>query len=317
MKLLLPVLALVLSCRPAAAGDVAGTASGVFLTLPADPASASLGGIVSAGEATPYGVLSNPALLAGVKERDARFSHSFWLDGISYNSLAAAGPYAGGTAAVGLRYLRYGAIDALDNTGADAGSYSPRDLALSAGWGTGYLGWTAGAALKYVSCRVDSSADTFSADAGVGYAAGRFSGGLTAENIGGRLKFGREAYALPLQFRLGGAYRTPSGTLLLAEGVAPGSGPGWAAAGADYPLALPGVALRLRAGLTTRYIDAGGFNGLTAGLGVLLGSFRFDYALTEAGELGASHQFGFGLRWGGPAAGDEDDGPGMGLLLPI
>lgn len=318
MKLFLTLAAAVLlqAGRPALAADGAGTASGMFLTLPHDPVSAALGGISSVGRPSPLSVLGNPAGLAGVASRSAEFSHSFWLDGISYNTLAAAGPYRGGNAAFGLRYLRYGEIDALDNAGGDAGTYSPRDMALSAGWGTSDGDWSAGTSVKYVSSRIDAAADAFAVDGGLGYSAGRVKGGVSLENLGGKLKFGREAYPLPLLFKAGGSYRLDPGALLLLEGVVPRSGPGWLAAGAEYPVAIQGMKLALRGGYSGRYLRTGGLNGLTLGLGVSFGEFSFNYALTEAGELGAAHQFGLGFRWGGAGDDSDPEKPGMMMFIP-
>lgn len=304
------------ACPPASAGEGAGTSSAMFLTLPHDPAIAALGGVSSVGRASALSLLGNPAGLADAPARSAQFSHAFWLDGISYNTLAAAGPYYGGVAAFGLRYLRYGEIDALDNAGADAGTYSPRDAAVSVGWGARAGRWTAGGAVKYVSSRIDASADAFAVDSGLGYSAGDYSGGISLENLGGKLKFGREEYPLPLQFKAGASRRLPCGALLLLEGVLPRSGPGWLAAGGEYPLRLRGIGLALRGGYSGRYGRTGGLNGLTLGLGLTSGDLTFDYALTEAGELGAAHQFGLGLRWGGGSAGEESERPGMMLAIP-
>lgn len=310
------LLCLLLGAGPVFAADGAGTSSAVFLTLPADPVSAALGGISVPGRASPLAVLSDPAALSGVTQRSAEFSHAFWLEDISYNTLAAAAPYRGGTAAFGLRYLRYGAVEALDNTGAAAGSFSPRDASFSAGWGTRDGDWSAGAAVKYVNSRIAASADAFSADGALGYSSGRFSAGAALQNLGGELKFGRESYPLPMLLRVGGSYLTVPGLRALLEGVVPRSGPGWLAAGAEYPVSLKGTSVALRCGYSSRYIDTGGFNGLTAGLGLASGDLTFDYAFTAAGELGTAHQFGIGLRWGGGDGGDDAEKPGMLLSIP-
>lgn len=302
--------------QPASAGEGEGASSAMFLTLPHDPVGAALGGVSSVGRSSPLSVLGNPAGLADSPGRSAEFSHSFWLDGISYNTLAAAAPYGGGVAAFGLRYLRYGEIDALDNAGAPAGNYSPRDASFSAGWGARDGAWTAGAAVKYVSSRIDASADAFAADGGLGYSSGDYAGGISLENLGGKLKFGREEYPLPLQFKAGASRRLPCGALLLLEGVLPRSGAGWLSAGGEYPLRVKGMSLALRGGYSGRYGRTGGLNGLTLGLGISSGSLSFDYALTEAGELGAAHQFGLGLRWGGASSEEEAERPGMMLAIP-
>jgi len=307
-----------LSAVGAFAGEGAGTSSGVFLTLPADAVTAALGGAAAAAQPAPSAVLGNPAGLAGVESIGVEFSHALWLEGISYNTLAAAVPAAGGTAALGLRYLSYGGIDALDNTGAAAGSVSPRDMAVSVAW-AGELGggWAAGAGGKYVDSRIAASASTFALDAGVRYAAGRLAAGVSVENLGGELKFGREAYPLPRVLKLGGAYSAPSGLRLLADGNISGAGSGWVSAGAEYPYVLNSAQLVLRGGYNTRYMAAGGLNGLSAGVGVKVRDFEFNYAFTAVGDLGVAHQFGIGLRWGGTAAGEKAEGSAMFMFAPL
>jgi hypothetical protein len=318
LRRLLLAAAAWLSAAGAFAGEGAGTASGVFLTLPADAVTAALGGAAAAAQPSPAAVFGNPAGLGGVESVGVEFSHALWLEGISYNTLAAAVPAVGGTAALGLRYLSYGGIDALDNTGATAGSMSPRDMAASAAW-AGELGggWAAGAGGKYVDSRIAASASTFALDAGLRYSAGRLAAGVSVENLGGELKFGRESYPLPLLFRLGGSYEAPSGLRLLLDGDIPGAGPGWVSSGLEYPYVIHGARLALRGGYSTRYIAAGGLNGLSAGVGVKVRDFEFNYAFTAVGDLGVAHQFGIGLRWGGAAAGEKAEGPTMFMFAPI
>lgn len=299
---------LILLFFPAAAlwAEGPGTSSAVFLTVPADPAAAALGGIEAVSKPSSLSVLYNPATLSGVTTPAAAFSHSIWLGDTSYNALAAARPYRGGTAAIGLRYLRYGAIASLDNAGNEEGSYSPHEEALSAGWGTKTGHWSAGMALKYINSKISSSADALAIDAAIGYASGDLSAGLTAGNIGERLRFIKESYPLPTHFRLAGAYRTAPDLTILAEGAILNSGRGWVAAGAEYPFRINGVSLALRCGYSGRYVNTGGFNGLTAGFGLSITDFTFDYALTEAGELGNSHQFAASLRWGKDSEGNKE-----------
>lgn len=295
-----------------------GTSSGVFLTLPADPVTASLGGLGGVPGPVPSALHNNPAGLAGITQLSGELAHAAWLEGISYNVFTAAIPLRqGGVAAVGVRYLSYGGIDALDNTGAPAGDISPRDMALSAGWAKDLGGgWSAGAAGKYVNSRLTTTASAFALDGGLQYKAKKLSLGAAFENLGGKLKYNSEAYPLPFTLKAGGAYQAAPGWTLFAGGDIPRSGAVRAGAAAQRVFQFSGnIELAARAGYTSRYLRTGGVNGFSAGLGLALKDFTFNYALSSMGELGLTHTFGVGLRWGGSGAVAEYAGPGLGVMF--
>lgn len=299
-----------------AAGE--GTSSGVFLTLPSDPAVAALGGPGAVAWGGPSTLLNNPAGLAGVASAAAQLSHAAWLEGLNYNILSAAVPLkAGGVIGIGVRQMGYGKIDALDNTGAPAGDISPRDMAVSLGYGRELVGgWSAGLAGKYIDSRISASASAFALDGGLQYRRNRLALGASFENLGGKLKYNSEAYQLPLTFKTAGAYKIAAGWKLFASCDIPRSGAARAGAGAQRVFAFDGsFELAARAGYTSRYSRTGGFNGFSGGLGLTLKDFTFDYALSSLGELGLTHHFGIALRWGGSAAASEDDGPGLGVMF--
>jgi hypothetical protein len=300
-----------------AAGE--GTSSGVFLTLPADPVTAAFGGMGAAAGAGPSALHNNPAALAGVKELSGELSHSSWLEGINYSVVSAAMPLrAGGVAAFGIRYLGYGEINALDSTGAPAGGITPRDLAVSAGWARELGdGWSAGAVGKYIDSRIVVSASAFALDGGLQYKAGKLTLGAAFENLGGKLKYNKAAYPLPFTFKAGGAYAPGPGWKFLAGGELPRSGSPRLGAGVQRAFRLSGgIELSARGGYTTRYARTGGLNGISGGAGVAVKDFAFDYAVSSMGELGLTHHFGIGLRWGGADAADEEaEGASMGVLF--
>lgn len=321
MKMLCPLTVLAMGLLLAAgtghAGDGSGTVSAVFLTLPPDAVTAALGGTSAAARPLPAAVFGNPAGLAGVKTAAAEFSHSLWLGDISYNTLGAAAPCLGGTAAIGLRYLRYGGIDALDNTGAAADSISPRDMAFSAAWAAELGGgWSAGAGGKYVDSRIAASASAFALDAGLRFSRGRITAGASVENLGGTLKFNKEAFRLPTLFKAGTAFQAGSMLQLFFDVSMPRSGAGWLSAGAQYPLTFKKTALNLRGGYTSRYSETGGFNGWSSGVGLIFKDFLFDYAFMAGGDLGAAHQFGLGMRWGAAEGAKDNAGAGMVMMIP-
>ncbi len=277
-----------------------GTVSGLFLRLPPAAAGAGMGDAGVAVVAGSPAIFVNPAGLAGVKGGYTSFSHSSWADSLSYNVLSAAVKTRNsGVFGVGLRYLSYGEIAALDNTGMAAGSISPRDLSAEAGWATD-LDWDSslGFSLKYVNSRILRKASSFAADIGWMKRAGNTFFGAALQNSGSGLKYGDETYPLPLNLKLG--LGVPFGKNLLGVfdlNVTRGASP-WVAAGAKYTLPVSDVAaMSLRAGYNTASADTGGVNGFAAGFGLAWEKLALDYALRTMGELGVTHHLGLSFRW--------------------
>ena len=277
-----------------------GTVSGAFLRLPPSAAGAGMGEAGVAVSAGSQAIFINPAGLASVKGGFASFSHAAWAESLTFNTLSAAVVLPqGGVAGIGVRSLSYGKMDALDNTGAPAGSLSPRDLAAEAGWGADLGGGlAAGFSVKYINSRIKRSATAFALDAGVTRRAGRTFFGAALQNAGSGLKFGSETYPLPLNFKFG--VGTPLGRDLLGVfdlNLTRGSSP-WLAVGGKYTALLrDGLALTLRAGYNTASGDTGGVNGLALGFGVSLPDLALDYSLRTMGELGPTHHLGVSFKW--------------------
>ncbi len=300
-RTLLLLLAALLAPGPAAfAVSDNGTTAGAFLRLPASAAYAGMGDAGVAVSAGSPAIFINPAGLASVRGGFASFSHAAWLDSLTFNSVSAAvdTPY-GGVVGVGVRYLSYGKMDAFDNTGAAAGSISPRDLAAEAGWGAELDdGLSAGFSVRYISSRIKRSASACAADAGVIARAGRAYFGAALQNAGTGLKFGDEEYPLPMTLKLGAGL--PYGRALLGAvdlNIVRGSNP-WLALGGKYTVMVrKSAALILRAGYNTASGDTGGVNGLAFGLSLSLPDTVFDYSLRTMGELGPTHHLGISFRW--------------------
>jgi len=295
------ILALWLA-MPAGAGFAAdaGTASGLFLRLPPSAAGAGMGEAGVAVVAGSPAIFVNPAGLAGVKGGYASFSHCAWADSLTYNTVSAAvKTRAAGVFGVGLRYLSYGEIDSLDNTGAPAGSMSPRDISAEAGWATD-LDWdrSLGFSFKYVNSRIKRTASAYAADIGLIQRVGNTFFGAALQNTGSGLKYGSQAYPLPLNLKVGAG--VPYGKNLLAafdlnftRGAAP-----WVAIGAKYSLPLlDGFAMSLRGGYNTASNDTGSVNGLAAGFGIAGKGMALDYSLRTMGELGLTHHLGLSFKW--------------------
>lgn len=294
------MLALWLALPAGAFAADAGTASGLFLRLPTAAGGAGMGEAGVAVAAGSPAIFVNPAGLAGVKGGYASFTHSSWADSLTYNAVsAAAKTRTAGVFGLGLRYLSYGQMDAYDNTGARAGSMSPRDIAAEAAWAT-ELNWdrSLGVSVKYVSSKIMRDASSFALDFGVMQRVDRVFLGAALQNSGSGLKYGDEAYPLPLNLKLG--VGLPYGRNLLAAfdlNVTRGASP-WVAAGVKYTMPVrDGVAMSLRAGYNTAAVDTAGVNGFAAGFGLAGGRLGVDYALRTMGELGLTHHLGLSFKW--------------------
>ena len=109
--------------------------------------------------------------------------------------------------------------------------------------------------------------------------------GLSVANIGTKAKLDSEAFALPIQARLGWRYDISivgvTQDFILSETEKPGI-----AAGVEC---RPVEVLAVRVGYRTGS-DYDGFSGLRAGLGINWHGIGIDYAYAPYGKLGASHR---------------------------
>ena len=300
-KLILPLL--LLACSRAAAAGSAGADPFNFLFLDAGARPVALGGAYTALARDANALLYNPAGLGEIKEPQAVFMHNLYFQEITQDYLAYASPQGWG---LSLNYLNFGTVrrtTVANPTGAGFGSVGLTDLALSAGYGAAIgTDLVAGAGLKYIKESVaGADGQGFGLDLGLLY----FPPGLekavlgaAVQNIGPDVKFQGDNEKMPLNLRLGAAYRfelkgqasTVSADVTRARGEDTLAGFGLETLIAKaYPLRL-GYATRNAAG-----------PGITAGLGYIRGDLTVDYAFVPFGDLGAAHRLSIGYKWGGSA----------------
>lgn len=290
----------VLLCASARAGLCAnktGTGSAAFLKLPADARAAALGETSAARPGGPLALFQNPADLAAARGA-AAFSHALLAEGVSYDALAGGYPLGGGVLAAGAQSVSYGSFASLDNTGAPAGSLSPRDGAYALGYARRLTdGVLAGGAAKYISSKISGSASSAALDLGLSVFADDFYVGAALQNLGKGLKFNKEESPLPTNLKLGVLipYKRWNYT---ADLNFPKDGPAWAGGGAEYTFEPGGAwTLAARAGYSSSAPDAGTLSGLSAGFGLYFGKFTLDYAIRSQGLLGSTHHFGLAYHF--------------------
>ncbi len=281
-----------------------GSSGAGFLGIAPDAATAARGG---AGTVPPGGAATlywNPAGLARQDACELLFTHTPWLNDLTYNHLA----YVHGESVIGGRVggsitlLDYGSINITRINGqaplTNLGTTDANDMALTLGYGREYGNLDIGIAVKYIQQDIASvKATGLAFDAGIVMRETGVRGltlGAVLRNMGNGLKFDRDDADMPLQLRLGGAYQLDRVPLvLLADCIIPNDDRVFLNLGTEWRLA---DMLALRLGYLGDN-DAG--SGLTAGFGVNLDNqFLVDYAYVPYGDLDDAHHLTMRYRFG-------------------
>lgn len=301
------VLAILSVNAVAAVGQ--GREGAPFLTLPAGRA-AALGG---AGVALPpdaFGVLNNPGGLATVRQPQVGLQHAAYAGDVAYEHFSLALPFKR-VQAVGVtaRYFGSGSLPGADVDGmatGDFGShYGMAGLSYAVRLGRTSLGATG----KRIQSRLgeDRSAGT-AWDAGVfQHVNEHFFAGAAVTNAGQGLRFNAQEDPLPTAYTLGFALR-PSRLLTLAVDGSRGNRDRRinVRGGAEWK---PFESFIIRGGYRSDGAGEGsGWEGASAGIGLLFEGQEISYAWLPMGGLGTTHLFSLVWSFGEPWRGDSLEG---------
>ena len=280
----------------------AGADAAAFLKIDAGARAAAMGGAFTAVGDDASSVFYNPAGPALARNQELMLSHSEWLEGLRNEHAAYIQPVSPRlTLFTGLTALIIPSLDKLDIYGSQAGSFSAMDGAAGAG-----LSWAfsrnffGGLFAKTVYQQADSQkAFAYAGDFGLLKTYGNTVRlGLSAQNLGTRMKLYSESFDLPLTYRGGAAYRVQEMAWLTAEVVKAGQSDTAFAAGAEAEY-LFGFKEKVFARLgykTGRSTNAG--SGISAGVGLQSDDLRVDYAFSPFGDLGDTHRISLTLKFG-------------------
>ncbi len=183
---------LLAACAPLQAQE--STSAYHFLQFPQSSHTTALGGAnISAVDDDPAAAMNNPALLSTVSDRSL---------GLNFMTYAAGSKAVGATfvkafgerhtGAIAAQYLGYGSMDETDADGNVIGSFSAKDLSLTAGYA--YLlndRWAGGASLKMLYSKyAEFSSLALAVDVGLNYydVDADFSVSIALKNLGVQLK---------------------------------------------------------------------------------------------------------------------------------
>jgi len=281
-----------------------GRAAADFLNIDVGARGAGLGSALTSSASDASAIYWNPSGMVNSDRAQLSFSHFIWLQDINYDFLGAAYPVSERIAiGASAQYLDYGKIDGYDNSDNPTGQIgSTFDMAGSIAIAcrlTENISFGASGKLVMISL-ADSRASAMAADLGLMYARDKFSIGLAASNLGGKLKFEREENNLPANLR-GGVTVKPFGsaTLISCEAKRNLSGELDIRNGVEYSF---DDRYFIRAGyiFAANGTGLGLDQGISLGVGAILGPTQIDYAYTplKGAGLDSVHRFTLGLRLG-------------------
>ncbi|RKX30244.1 MAG: hypothetical protein DRP46_05845 [Candidatus Zixiibacteriota bacterium] len=305
-------LAAVLLLLPSLAFSQAkvGTTGVNFLELGVSARAMGMAEAYTAGVTDASAVYYNPAGLTYVYGRQAMFTHIDLPAGINYEFFALAYPMesVSGVVGIGIYALNTGDILRTDYsypTGVDQSGnkqyFSAGDLAVSLSYSRFLTDkFSLGVTARYIQENLElEKASGWSADVGTCYNSGyrNFKIGMVISNFGPDMKFIKDEFPLPMNFKFGASIDAVDSDnhliMLAAEGSHPGDNEEKYNVGIEYWFQDK---FSLRVGERFNY-DSDGF---TAGGGLVLPigeefDLSVDYAYQEFGFLNEVHRFSLGL----------------------
>jgi hypothetical protein len=288
--------------------DKSGTSTLSFLKFGTDARGAGMGeAFVSCwdGVTTPFW---NPASISGAKGTQVNFTHSQWVQDITAEHFSSALRAGDNTFGLSLSLGKVPDIERREGpTTQPTALFDAHDMVLSLSYARDLKDkFAAGVTIKWIYEKIDiSSASGLGFDLGSIWSPffgsarpvlGNLTFGAAILNMGSKMKFEREAYSLPTQYRAGVSYFAEreswqSDFRLALDVVKPRDD--------DVKVHLGGEAglhktLKLRAGYQIGYDE----KDLSFGMGVLFRNYAINYAFVPyESDLGDVHYVSLDVRF--------------------
>lgn len=302
--LLSAVLALASAAPAATGGGATGSAS---LKLPRGARPTSMGEAYVAVASGADSILWNAAGLDQLRDLQANVGHLSYLDGITDDYIQIGRPIFGlGAWGFGVNYL-YATDDAYDNWGNPLGSFNNFDFSAQLALAFELIeDLHVGGTYKILNQGYGANgtvAEQFSMGSGIDLGVQyrnlwkRLDLGLGVYNMGTPVAQGKNYTPLPLTLKLGFGLHIVDGWLLAVdyEHQPIDFFNKWHL-GSEFSYPVGAFQTFARVGYTLGpQQDQGGLAGLSAGLGLALGSWQVDYAFVPQGDLGNTHRLS--LTW--------------------
>ncbi len=280
-----------------------GTEGAAFLDIPVGGAPAAMGGAYTSQATDVYAPVWNAGGLGFAEGTQLSGMYLSYLESIHYQFISFSHQLnAHNGIGFAVQNLSSGDIGATDQTGASIGTFDVRYSAYSLAYGHSFNDkLSLGATGKMIQARLsDVSASAYAADLGAIYKANsKLTLGLSAVNLGSKLKFISEGDDLPMAVRAGATYEMFPSVKVSMEGAYRKTGLGSMHMGVEWS---PITVISLRGGYRTDTLkELSALAGMSVGLGLHVMGQEFDYAWVPLGDLGNTQYFSLVLRFGGAA----------------
>ncbi|MCG2725883.1 MAG: PorV/PorQ family protein [Elusimicrobia bacterium] len=277
-----------------------GTEAAAFLKIDAGARAAAMGGAFTAIADDASSIFYNPAGPILMESDELFFSHNQWIEELNTEHISYIHPVSDKLAYfAGFSTLISPMINSYDTGGNTTGSFNVVDRMLGVGISLVEKGVKAGYFLKVITQEAyNEKGMAYAGDLGIIETYENFRFGLSAQNLGTKMKIYEEEFELPAIYRGGAAYRFIDKYWLAGEVVKMGEADTAFSLGAEgeFDLSQNGKAY-LRCGYNSGRSENSG-SGVSAGLGFSVSKFILDYAFSPFGDLGSVHRLNLALKFG-------------------
>jgi len=265
----------------------AGRSRAEFLCIDTGGRPAGMAGAFSAVSDDVNGIFYNPAGLGWMEETQITFQHNAGLEDISQNYAAGAYKLDIGVLGISVNYFNLGKMTGrasqVDNPYTFDASQMATTLSLGKRLGPSFA---VGAGLKTIQEKIeDESSSGWAVDFGLIKQMNEYRFGVLVQNLGPEMRFIEKREDLPSTFKIGVA-RNFQKLIVAFDGNFPMENSAYYSFGFEYQLI---DILSIRGGYQLDKNYESGV-GLTAGLGLSLKNYRFDYSYMPFDDLGDTHK---------------------------
>ncbi len=274
----------------------AGTRAMTFLKIGVGARAIGMGESQAADANDLYASYWNPAGLAKIQRPQIGLMHNEWFEGINHEFIGFVQPIGNaGVIGASAIFLSFGELQGRDAEGNETGTFRPYDLALILSYARHFgSALSFGGNAKLIREQIDDeSAQVIAFDVGGLYDVpnSSLSLGFNAQHLGTKAKFVEESFNLPVNIKVGFAYRLLDDAFTIAADVnRPSDNDVTTGFGIAF---IASDVLHLRTGYkyTLGGNDLGAASGITGGIGLAIEGFQIDYAFVSFGKLGPVHRF--------------------------
>ncbi|PKM99393.1 MAG: hypothetical protein CVU78_06465 [Elusimicrobia bacterium HGW-Elusimicrobia-2] len=281
-----------------------GKSGASFLKIAPTAGSEAMGGAYTAAASGIGALYYNPAGMVYGRQTQAGFTHTAWIQGMTYDFAGSIVPVMWGNLGISVISMRSGEIDGRDSDGSKTADFESSDTAFTVSAARELNGKNMlGVNVKFIRQTIaDESAEGFAVDMGAMRAlTDKVSVGLSVRNLGPDMKFIEEKYPLPLTFTLGGMFKF-AGVFGLTADMAYEPVDEKKTFRMGMQLA-PARFMVLRAGYMMKAVSAvygdtesddfDDEEGIGGGVGFNFGSYALDYSIKPYADLGTSQRVSF------------------------